>query len=142
MRIATILSAALLLLLPLSDSLASGCRSRPSITEGVQNSRIVFAGKVVARLKYGVRFRVETSWKGAPKRSIYIFTGNLRNDVDPWFEKGQRWLVYASYERLYNNANGTGGYKIKLISPTCNRTVLLADAAEDLRALGSGTRVK
>src|SRR5260370_31042065 len=101
---------------------ASGCLTKPTVAQALQNSQAVFAGRVVARLKYGVRFRVERSWKGVSTRYVYIYTGNLRNDLDPWFEKGQRWLVYASDERLYRNMNKTGPYLTRLMSRACNRT--------------------
>jgi hypothetical protein len=56
--------------------------------------------------------------------------------MDPWFEKGQRWLVYAADERLYQNMNMTGPYVTKLMSRACSRTTMLKDAAEDLKELG------
>jgi hypothetical protein len=114
----------------------SGCPTRPTVVEAVKNSKVIFAGKVVARLKYGVRFRIEKSWKGVSSRYLYIYTGNLRNDLDPWFEKGERWLVYAAEQRLYENEKATGPYVTKLMAPACNRTALLRDALEDLRQLG------
>jgi|SRR6266542_3388242 len=119
---------------------ASGCLSQPTVAQALKDSKMVFAGKVVARLKYGVRFKVERSWKGISSWYIYVYTGNIRNDADPWFQKDQRWLVYASDVRLYENGNLTGPYVTKLMARACNRTVLLSNAAEDLRQLGKGSR--
>lgn len=129
------------ILLMSSLASASGCLSRPTIDEGIKNSKVIFAGKVVARLKYGVRFKVEKSWKGLSKRYIYVYTGNARNDLDPWFEKGERWLVYAIDQRIYQNMNATGPYVIRLRSPACNRTVPLESAMADLRQLGEPTPI-
>jgi hypothetical protein len=131
-----LLLAGIITLLLSNVASPSGCLSRPTVVDAVKNSKVIFAGRVIARLKYGVRFRVEKSWKGISSRTIYIYTGNARNDLEPWFEKGQRWLVYAADERLYQKMNMTGPYVTKLTSPACNRTVLLRDAAEDLRQLG------
>jgi hypothetical protein len=130
------LLAGMITLLLSSVASPSGCLSRPTVVDAVKNSKVIFAGKVVGRLKYGVRFRVERSWKGVSSRYIYLYTGNLRNDLDPWFEKGERWLVYAADERLYQNMNMTGPYVTKLTSPACNRTTLLNDAGDDLKELG------
>src|SRR5205085_61443 len=91
-----LLTNALVLLLTIHPASGSGCASRPTVQDALKSSKIVFSGKVIARLKYGVRFRVGKTWKGPLNHYVYIYTGNLRNDLDPWFEVGQRWLVYAS----------------------------------------------
>jgi hypothetical protein len=131
-----LLLAGIITLLLSNVASPSGCLSRPTVVDAVKNSKVIFAGKVVAKLKYGVRFRVEKSWKGASSRYVFIYTGNLRNDLEPWFEKGERWLVYAADERLYQNMNMTGRYVTRLTSPVCNRTTLLKYAAEDVKELG------
>jgi len=60
----------------------------PSVAQAVKESKVVFSGKVVARLRNGVRFKVYKSWKGVSGTYVYIYTGNLKNDCEPWFEKG------------------------------------------------------
>lgn len=135
------LSLVVILLFCFKPSPASICWSTPTVPEAFKNSKVVFAGRVVARLKYGVRFRVEKSWKGDVGRYIYIFTGNARNDADPWFERGERWLVYASEERVYESENGTGPYRTKLMARACSRTVGLPYATKDLEELGEGKQL-
>jgi len=119
-----------------SQASASGCLSIPTVEEALKNSKAVFAGRVVGRFKYGVRVKIEKAWKGITTRHIYIYTGNLRNDVDPWFEKGERWLMYAADVRLYKDSYGTVPYSTKVMARGCTRTKLLEYAAEDLKQLG------
>jgi hypothetical protein len=128
------------LLLSSKMALGSGCLSRPTVAEAFENSKIVFSGTVVARLKYGVRFRVGKSWKGASHRFIYVYTGNQRNDTDPWFEKDEEWLVYASDVRLYRKEKSPKPYMVRLMASPCSRTVLIRNAGEDLKQLGNETK--
>lgn len=129
------------LLLSSTIALASGCPTRPTVAEALKNSKVIFVGRVVARLKYGVRFQVETTWKGRARQYIYIYTGNLRNDSDPWFEKGEQWLVYASDVPLYRTERSSVPYTTRLMSTPCGRTTPLSPAGEDLKELGKGIEI-
>lgn len=126
---------ALALILIIPSAFPSGCTSRPTVQEALKSSKNVFSGKVIARLKYGVRFRVEETWKGSPKRYIYLYTGNLRNDLDPWFEKGERWLVYASEVPLYSSENAKSPYATRLMATRCSRTAPLMSAQDEVKQL-------
>lgn len=110
------------------------CQSTPTVAQALKNADVVFAGRVVAQLKYGVRFKVKRSWKGDGRRFIYVYTGNMRSDAIPKFIQGEEWLVYASKVHLYrtgsSNISGT-----RLMAHSCNRTVLLENAEEDLQKL-------
>jgi hypothetical protein len=114
---------------------ASDCLTRPTVTEAFQTSKVVFAGKVTARFKYGAKFRVYQQWKGVSHRYVYIYTSNLRNDLEPWFEVGQSWLVYASDVPLYRTENSKVPYTKRLMVLPCGRTILLKFAEEDLKQL-------
>ncbi len=124
------------LLLCVGVASASTCLSKPTVAQALKDSKVVFAGRVVATFKYGVKFRVDRAWKGVSGRYVYIYTGNLRNDVDPWFEKGEWWLVYASDVPLYRTENAKIPYTTRLMAPPCKRTILLRHAADDLKQLG------
>ena len=88
--------AAVVLLLAFPVANACVCADTPSVAESFSKAAAVFEGTVIRRAKYGAWLRVDKSWKGASSRTIYLYTGNLRNDCDPWFGKrGERWLVYA-----------------------------------------------
>ena len=131
-----------ILLLCLGLASASTCITKPTVAEALKESKVVFAGKVVARFKYGVKFRVNRAWKGHSGRYVYVYTGNLKNDSDPWFEKGERWLVYARDERLYEDMGARGRYVTRLMARGCSRTVLLRGAGDDLRQLGESEEQK
>lgn len=134
----SVLSVLLLLIFPFGLASGSICPNPPTVARAMKDAKIVFAGRVITRLRYGVRFRIEKSWKGISSRYIYVYTGNIRNDAVPWFEKGQQWLVYASRVPLYRTENSETPYNTRLMVRPCNRTVLLRDAGEDLRQLGQG----
>jgi hypothetical protein len=110
----------------------------PSVAEALGGSKVVFAGKVIARLEYGVRFKVERAWKGVSSDEVYIYTGNLRNSCDSWFEKEESWLVYAWNTQLYADEEASVPSAVKLMAHGCHRTTLLENAAEDLKELGKG----
>ena len=114
------------------------CAETPTVAESFSKATVVFEGTVIGRGKYGAWLRVDKSWKGATSRTIYLFTGNLRNDCDPWFGKpGERWLVYAQLTPLYRHENSKTPHTRKLMAHGCDRTTVLAAAAEDLRTLAS-----
>jgi hypothetical protein len=128
------------ILLSYGHASACYCIRVPDVAESLGKAKVVFVGKVVARARYGVWFKVERAWKGISSDTIYLYTGNLRNDCDPWFEKGERWLVYAEDVTLYRDEEGTIPAGVKLMAQGCKRTALLANAAEDLKELGEGKK--
>jgi hypothetical protein len=122
----------------LGHVIGSTCPGKPTVAQALNDSKVVFAGKVISKFKYGVKFKVDRAWKGVLGRYVYIYTSNLRNDVEPWFEKGEHWLVYASDVPLYRIENSAIPYTTRLMTPPCSRTVLLSNAKEDLNQLGEG----
>jgi len=66
-------------------------------------------------------------WKGTLVRRVDLFSAVDRDDCGYHLEEGGEYLVYASQA-----SNG------RLVIPYCSRTRPIADAAEDLVALGSG----
>lgn len=75
-----------------------------------------------------VRFRVEQSWRGAVEGTVEITTGSGGGDCGYGFEKGERYLVYASAR------DGA------LSTSICSRTRPLARASEDLDYLKAALR--
>jgi hypothetical protein len=111
------------------------CGGKPSVAEAVRDSEFVFTGKVVSKRKYGVRFKVETSWKGNSQKFIYIYTGNIRNDCDVLFRLGERWLIYAEKVPLYRSESVTSPNGVRLVARVCSRSARIRDAQEDLLEL-------
>ena len=119
---------------------ACSCSYTPTVTESFARNTVIFSGTVITRGKYGAWLRVDKPWKGVSSRTIYLYTGNLKNDCDPWFEKGERWLIYARPMRLFNNPHGTGPFVLRLMARGCDRTTKFAYAAQDLKALAELAR--
>ncbi len=132
----TVIRTAVVLLVSFPVAHACVCLKTPTVSKSFAKAAVVFEGTVIARGKYGAWLRVDKSWKGPSSRTIYLYTGNVRNDCDPWFGKrGGRWLVYAQLTPLYRYENSKTPYTRKLMAHGCDRTVVFAGAAEDLRAL-------
>jgi hypothetical protein len=68
-----------------------------------------------------VTFRVERYWKGVKKQQITVHTRLWC--CNPQLDEGKKYLVYAVGKKL---------------ETVCTRTRPIADADEDLRALGAG----
>ena len=139
-------TAILLWLLAVSGTVhACSCVLPGSPAKELERNAAVFAGQVVAvrhsfdpgsmRLGPGdrttVEFDVATVWKGNVERDLRITTPPTGGSCGAPFEEGQEYLVYA-----YDSSYQEGGYSTGI----CTRTRLLAEAAEDLDALGEGVR--
>ena len=132
----SVIRIVVVLLLSFPVAHACVCLETPTVSESFAKAAVVFEGTVIARGRYGAWLRVDKSWKGASSPAIYLYTGNLRNDCDSWFGKrGERWLVFAQLTPLYRYENSKTPYTRKLMAHGCDRTVVFAGAAEDLRAL-------
>jgi hypothetical protein len=132
----SLIRIAIVLLVSFPIAQACVCPSTPTVAESFSKASVVFSGTVIARGKYGAWLRIDKPWKGVSSRTIYVFTGNLRNDCDPWFgATGERWLVYARLEPLFRYENSKRPYTHKLMARGCDRTTLMANAAEDLDSL-------
>ncbi len=117
-----------------------------SVSEELQKSDAVFAGKVIAEeyrpLKTAsdrgevltVRIAVEKWWKGGKSDEVILYTSTIRYpggitsflDHDFHFRVGERYLVYASGDSDSLRTNG------------CRRTKKLGSADDDLQQLGEG----
>lgn len=120
----------------------------PEVPKAVEQASAVFIGEVseiiepVSKDKkaptghfYVIKFKVEKSWKGVTFfREISVLSAHGADEcfAYPAVHKGEKYLVFA--DPYYSN-----GVLLKpwSIITSCNRTKLLADAAEDLKKLGS-----
>ena len=115
---------------------ACSCLPPGTPQEELGKSDAVFAGKVVqvsgqvdggAAETVEVRFEVSQVWKGAESRTVQLKTSGSSASCGFNFEQGREYVVYASQQE----GNLTAGL--------CSRTALLASAAGDVAALGTGT---
>lgn len=102
----------------------------PSLPEAIKEARAIFRGKVVGVTEEGsvktFEFKVERYWKGVKTRKVFVNASqNVR--YEPWFQVGQRYLVYAS--------RGDDG---KLWENRCSTSKRVEDAAPDYKLLGRG----
>lgn len=155
-----LLVVALLALAPASIALACSCmRSTPA--EALDRSTAVFEGRVLEVMPFeerrdvtleggclddacreslsettesvevtgfAVRFSVTRRWKGVDTEEVVVRTARDSAACGFAFEVGQDYVVYASAE----DEAGT------LSTGLCDRTARVADATEDLEALGTG----
>ena len=136
------LAAAALAGLILAPALAAACSCAPPPPprEALKGSTAVFSGKVVEVKRHddfrlAVEFAAEESWKGIDARKVVVYTANNGAACGVNFEKGKRYLVYAT-----EVPQGDEGKKA-LSTNLCTRTAKLADAKEDLKDLGEGKKI-
>ncbi len=77
-----------------------------------------------------ITFDVSRTWKGVDRSPVYIYSSGSSASCGYEFEVGKEYLVYA-----YENEG-------RLSTGLCTRTALLADAAEDVVALGAGEAIE
>lgn len=126
-----------------STALACSCVPPPPPQEALAQSEAVFSGKVVSITteeipgaegtgllrRRAVVLEVASAWKGVSSLQITIRTAFDSAGCGYDFVEGERYLVYT-----YKAAEGES-----LETGLCNRTKALADANEDLVALGPGS---
>ncbi len=117
---------------------ACSCIPSPPPIEALEESTAVFSGTVL-RVDRGllgigdlpgsisVTFDVERSWKGVTEKTVVVETSSDSAMCGYGFKESEKYLVYT------HEVSGS------LHTGICSRTVLLANAQEDLDALGSGT---
>jgi hypothetical protein len=132
-----LLSVHLLVLSP-GRSYACTCVPPAAPAEAVTAAALVFAGRVrsvddpnpgpeiSSADLMGVTFDVSQVWKGDATGSVQVRTARDSASCGFTFETNQEYLVYA------NDANGEPEVSL------CSRTTLLANAGDDLAALGAG----
>lgn len=134
-----------LTLVPARDALACSCHSSGPPCQNAFQVDVVFAGTVrsisplpedgpalrpgEARIPRAVRveFTAVVGYLGIQASSANVLTAGSGAACGYEFERGKRYLVYATHA-----TNGTG-----LVTGICSRTRLLADADDDLRFLGA-----
>jgi len=140
-----VLCGSFLFLLCVPNSHACSCVT-PEVREAFRAASAVFVGEVteiveprtsnakaplVDRL-YGVKFKVERSWKGRTSQEIIVLSDQGRAGCFSWgpFLKGSKYLVYAERRT-------PAGRPIRELAVlfSCNRTALLAGASQDLKVL-------
>lgn len=130
------------LLLNVETGYACSCIAPPPVTQALDQAGAVFSGKVlqVKRVRNNrqgelgnveVVFAVNTSWKGAERRVVSVFTASQSAACGYGFRKGMTYLVYA-------NGDAQG----KLTTSICSRTKRLKDARDDLGELGAGKSMR
>ncbi len=149
LAIALVLNSALLGGTQVGEAYACSCAGTSTVEGQFAESDAVFSGEMVrggvedplpkdGTMVGGIEFRVDKAWKGVSGESAVVFGqdtmyyGELE-EGKPYtssscaypFQKGERYLVYAS---RYEDGFWVEG---------CGGTTSLADAGEDLRALGA-----
>lgn len=140
-----ILSITTLLILAVSMAghipMAKACSCIPPEPplEAMAKSDAVFAGQVTdikppknmtsTLDENKITFSASRSWKGVDSNPVYIYSSGSSASCGYEFEEGQEYLVYA-----YDNEGRLGTW-------LCTRTALLADASDDIVALGMGTEI-
>lgn len=134
-----VLMATSFLLLGASSVLACSCM--PGTPESyLENANAVFSGKVIDIIEQTpnstvsselpeakrVIFEVSQVWKGKNKKQLVVTTAQSSAACGYYFQKGQRYLVYAS------------GKSAKLQTGLCSGTKDLSEAQADLAVLGRG----
>lgn len=124
-------------------ALSCSCKEPPSPHVALRTSAAVFAGRVISITEFPiyetqsktykrsmkkVMFEVTRTWKGSPKPTLPIITGNGGGDCGYKFTIGRSYLVYAQ------PSYGTR----PLSTGNCMRTAELIKAQQDLTALGPG----
>jgi hypothetical protein len=117
---------------------ACSCRPPRSVADELERAAAVFAGRVMktedpatgpiwgSMDSITVTLETSTVWKGALTPTLTVTTPRSGASCGFPFAKGDEYLVYAS-------AGGTG-----LSVSLCSRTKRVAEAAEDLKELGTG----
>jgi hypothetical protein len=119
---------------------ACSCAPAPSAEAALQGAAAVFEARVISgphgapeggqQPWFGqVTYELEVlrSWKGSPEPRTAVSTGSQGAMCGRAFEVGGRYVIYAS-----RSPEGA------LSDSLCSRTRTLAEAAEDLTALGAG----
>jgi len=86
----------------------------------------------VSEMYYKLKITVSQSWKGAPKRTRYVFS-EIGTSCQQEFFKGTTYLIYA-----YNFRDPRWKSKKGLYTHMCTRTAQASKAKKDLAELGKG----
>jgi hypothetical protein len=147
--------ACVTLMMP-STAEACSCAGPATPQDAFQRADVVFSGKVLSvtptQFNSGVNaytgnavlFDVKDTWKGTSSSLILVRTGNGGGDCGYGFIAGNDYLVYA-YSRVETLSLSIASISLDLplgarttSTGICTRTALLAQAGQDLAALGPG----
>jgi hypothetical protein len=141
--VAVVAALAVLFALP-QTCFACSCIAPPPPTEAAADAVAVFQGEVIrveqVRGATGaehrrVTLRVSKVWKGTITAETIVYTGSGDANCGIAFQQGTEYVIYA------NASNGTdfwGTPANSLVTGLCDRTRPVAEAADDLAALGPG----
>ncbi len=127
--------------------LACSCPFPGTPPEELARTSTVFRGRVTAidqvQDEQGYRslrvtLQATATWKGAVTPEMIVHTGLGGGDCGYPFKQGVDYLIYANGLVASGAPANTAG---RLYTGTCSRTRPIADAAEDLAALGAGQPV-
>lgn len=142
LSIILIISLVLIQITTFHSSKAYACSCAYGDTkEKLKNSSTVFEGKVVnigdakSFSPYSqVReytFAVERAWKGVKDKHITIFSFDDGSSMCGYqFSQDQTYIVYAMKDKNKDNM---------LLTSLCSNNLLISEAEEDLKLLGTGT---
>ncbi len=115
---------------------ACSCMAPPPPSEARDSAVAVFAGTVAGIAPNGpngtsllVTFDLQQSWKGPEGRQLTIATGADSAGCGVSFTQGEEYLVYGFAQEG------------QIWTSLCSRTAPLANAGDDLAALGAGNQV-
>jgi hypothetical protein len=115
---------------------ACSCAPPPPPKKALEQASAVFAGKVTAVERDGsenvVTISVSRTWKGTEGQTVQVRTLASGSLCGYGFQKGKSYLVYCNKAPKKNGKSGA------LTTHLCTRTKLLANANDDLKALGDG----
>jgi hypothetical protein len=123
---------------------ACSCLAPPPPAEAAADAAAVFQGEVIkveqVRGSTGaeirrVTMRVSKVWKGNVAAEMPVYTANDSAACGVDFQQGTEYVIYA------NASNGTDFWASpanSLVTGLCDRTRPVAEAADDLAALGPG----
>jgi hypothetical protein len=141
--VALLAALAVLFALP-QTCFACSCLAPPPPTEAAADAAAVFQGEVV-RVEQGrgttgaehrrVTLRVSKVWKGTVAADTLVYTANDSAACGIAFQQGTEYIIYA---RMSDGANFSGTPANSLATGLCDRTRPVAEAADDLAALGPG----
>ena len=139
-KIALLVSAAIVLSLLPRPAFACSCAPPGTPLETLEGATAVFVGEVVSveapepvdgaistADPVKVTFAVNTVWKGQVQPELTLTTPRMDASCGYTFVIGQTYLVYAY------------GHSTSLETHLCTRNQPIADAADDLLALGEGS---
>ena len=116
---------------PLKPAYACSCMAPPPPLEARDGAQSVFSGTVsdigADANGFLVTFDVEQFWKGPEGPQLTLSTPSSSASCGVEFVQGEKYLVYGSFAE-----DG------QLNTNLCTRTAPIANAADDLAALGAG----